>query len=169
MSKWIGAALIVAGCGGFGISMAMTHREQENLLRQLLRVLEVMKWELQYRLTPLPELCVLGAKEARGLVRSVLLGLSRELERQVTPDVSGCMILVLNRMKDLTKPQRLLFRRLGSSLGRYDLPGQVEGLEALEKFCTRQLKALEENRDARLRSYETLGFCAGAALAILFV
>ena len=167
--RWLGALLILAGCGGFGISMAVSCRRQEQLLGQLIEAAEFMQWELQYRLTPLPELCRMAAKESGGLVRTVLRELSQELEHQVTPDVSGCMQLVLNRKKDLPRPERLLFRRLGSSLGRFDLPGQLEGLEALRKFCARQRKALEQNRDVRLRSYATLGFCAGAALVILFV
>ena len=167
--RWLGAVLIVAGCGGFGISMAASCRRQERLLGQLIEALQYMQWELQYRLTPLPELCRTAAKESGGLVRTVLRGFSRELEKQMSPDTSGAMLAVLHRMEDLSRPERLLFRKLGSSLGRYDLPGQLEGLESLEKLCERQRKALEDNRDVRLRSYETLGFCAGAALVILFV
>ena len=48
--------------------------------------------------------------------------------------------------------------------------GAVRHLEALgvdvRGDCRTQLKALEQNRDIRLRNYQTLGLCAGAALAI---
>ena len=167
--RWMGAVLIMAGCGGFGLSMAASCRRQERLLQQLIEALRCMQWELQYRLTPLPELCRTAAGEVGGPVRKILKELSLELEKQVSPEASGAMQAVLHRMGELPRTERLLFRRLGSSLGRYDLPGQLEGLEALEKFCEKQLLALEENRDVRLRSYGTLGFCAGAALVILFV
>ena len=58
---------------------------------------------------------------------------------------------------------------MGSSLGRFDLDGQLLGLEAVRVYCQEQLSEMSKDRDVRLRSYQTLGLCAGAALAILFV
>ena len=58
---------------------------------------------------------------------------------------------------------------LGTSLGRFDLPGQLKGLEAARISCRRDLEELSRDRDVRLRSYQTLGLCAGCALAILFL
>jgi hypothetical protein len=37
----------------------------------------------------------------------------------------------------------------------------------VEKRCEHSLESIRNNRDARLRSYQTLGVCTGAALAIL--
>ena len=36
-------------------------------------------------------------------------------------------------------------------------------------FWKRELRELERNRQQRLRSYRTLGLCAGAALALLLL
>ena len=58
---------------------------------------------------------------------------------------------------------------MGKTLGRFDLDGQLRGLESVKDDCIRALEKLSDNRDVRLRSYETLGLCAGAALAILLI
>jgi hypothetical protein len=58
---------------------------------------------------------------------------------------------------------------LGTSLGRYDLQGQLNGIESVRIRCRSDLEELERNRDVRLRSYQRLGLCAGCALAILFL
>jgi len=58
---------------------------------------------------------------------------------------------------------------LGGNLGRFDIPGQLRGLENTRKECCDKLQMLTQNNDSRLRSYQTLGLCAGAALAILLV
>jgi stage III sporulation protein AB len=58
---------------------------------------------------------------------------------------------------------------LGESLGKFDLSGQLRGLEGIRSECHRRLDALSENQEVRLRSYKTLGLCAGAALVILFI
>ena len=60
-------------------------------------------------------------------------------------------------------------RNLGISLGRFDLPGQLQGIHTARGECQSALDRLCSNRDNRLRSYETLGLCAGAALAILLL
>lgn len=167
--KWIGAILIVVSCGGFGFSVAAAHLLEEKTLRQLISTLDLMECELQYRLTPLPDLCRLAGNDAVGCIRTVFLSLAKELEAQISPDVSSCMNAVLSTSGEIPKHTREALELLGRSLGRFDLAGQLKGLEAVRTACRRQLEALTTNKEPRLRSYQTLGICAGAALAILFI
>lgn len=167
--NWIGAVLVIAGCGMVGFSMAAAHRKEENALRQLIGALDYMECELQYRLTPLPELCRQAGAESQGCVGHVLTNLSQELECQISPDVESCMNAALLPCGELPKRSRQAFQIMGASLGRFDMEGQIKGLEAVRSFCRRELEGLSTNREERLRSYQTLGICAGAALAILFV
>jgi len=167
--KWIGAVLVISGCGGFGFSIAAAHRRQEHLLRQLLRLLQLMEWELRYRLTALPELCQLAAKEAEGVLKKVFQDLHRELSWQSAPETAACMGLVLRRNPDLPPKMRRSLRHLGSVLGRYDLPGQLEGIQSVREEIQLSLQDGGKEREQRLRSYQTLGLCAGLALAILLV
>lgn len=166
--KWFGAVLIIAGCGGFGFSLAAACRRKEQLLRQMICALQSMQWELQYRLTPLPELCRQAGKASGGALRDIFLNLARELDWQRYPDAYSCMCAALKRSRELPDNLRKLLLQLGRSLGRFDLKGQLSGLEAVQKACERQMEELLQNRDVRLRCYQTLGLCAGAALAILF-
>lgn len=167
--KLIGAVCIIAACGGVGFSMAAAHRREEQALRQLIRALDYMGRELQYHLTPLPELCRHAAAECGGCIRQVLLALAAELESQVAPDVSTCMNAAIAKIPRIPQRLRGELARFGSSLGRFDLQGQLDGLEAARQQFRRDLENLSKNRDVRLRSYQTLGLCAGSALAILFL
>ena len=54
-------------------------------------------------------------------------------------------------------------------MGRYDLEGQLQGIQTVKMECHGYLDELERHRAERLRSYQTLGLCAGAALVIIFV
>jgi stage III sporulation protein AB len=167
--KLIGAGMIIAACGAVGFSMAASHRREEVALRQLIRAMDYMGCELQYRLTPLPELCRNAAAESAGVVSQALLCLAGELENQIAPDASSCMNAALSKTHRLPKRAEENLRLLGSSLGRFDLQGQLSGLEQTRHQCRRELEELTNNRDVRLRSYQTLGLCAGSALAILFL
>ncbi len=167
--KWIGAMMIILGCGGFGFSLAAAHKREENTLRKLIAALDLMECELQYRLTPLPELCRLAGQDSSGCVREVLLKLSTELDAQVAPEVSSCMSAALSAVPDIPGHTRDALVTMGKTLGRFDLSGQLKGLEQVRTSCRQQLEAMSFNREPRLRSYQTLGLCAGAALAILFI
>ncbi len=166
--KWIGAVLIISACGGFGFSLCISHRREERMLRILVRTLDFMASELHFRATPLPDLCRLAAAEAKGIVGQVFSNLGKAMEEQVSPDVSACMAKATQNLElpPLTLQNFLL---LGSSLGRFDLEGQLKGLETVRAACRSDLENLSTNRDTRLRNYQTLSLCAGAALAILLI
>lgn len=167
--KWMGAMLIILGCGGVGFSLAASHRREERELRQLMAALDYMQCELQYRLTSLPELCRQAATQCSGCVRGLFLALAEELEDQISPDVWHCMNAALARSTGLTQSTAAVVGTLGKTLGRFNLDGQLLGLESARQDCRRALEQLTDNRENRLRSYQTLGLCAGAALAILFL
>ena len=167
--KIIGAILVIAGCGGFGFKLASNHIREERSLRRFTSVLDYMECELRYRMTPLPILCHQAAEESSGAVFRVLNDLSRELEEQLSPNVEQCMHAVLSRTGDIPVLTKQAFELLGRSLGRFDIDGQLKELDMVRQECRRNLETLAQNRDVRLRSYQTLGLCAGAALAILFI
>ena len=167
--KWIGAILVIFGCGLAGFSICAAYRREERELRQLISALDYMVCELQYRMTPLPELCRMAGQERSGCVGRLLMNLSKELESQVSPDVQSCLAVAAATAGQLPSRIQEAVCILGASLGRFGLEGQLQGLETVRSYCRAEAESMALNRDARLRSYQTLGLCAGAALAILFV
>lgn len=169
MLKLIGAILVVAGCGSVGFRIAANQRIEERELRRLIGALDYMECELQYRLTPLPLLCKQAGEERADRIGKVLTEFSIALESQQEGDTDACMRAVLSENTDLSSDITQIFAQLGKSVGRFDIEGQLKGLESVRFACRSKLATLECNREVRLRSYQTLGLCAGAALAILFV
>ena len=165
--KLIGAVMIIVGCGGYGILMAVSHRREVTALHQLVQAVETMVNDLEFRLTPLPELCRFGAEQVKGPIRACLLALAKDLDSQLSPDVGVCMTLAMKAVPEMPKYAAAQLQALGQTLGRFDLPGQITSLERCRQACVGQLEVLEYQQSQRLRSYQTLGFCAGAALAIL--
>ena len=164
--KWIGTLIIIAGCGGIGFSFVSSYRQQMKQIRQLLAVLDLIQSELEYRRTSLPELCRLAGQSSSGAVKEVFDCLSQELDMQIAPDACCCMNAVLSSVT-LSAPVRGLFYYLGKSLGRFDLTGQIRGIEAIRREGNLLLDKMTRDLDKRLQSYQTLGLCAGAAVAIL--
>ena len=168
-ARLIGVLCILIGSGAVGFRLASSHRREIRYLRMLSTVLVHMISELNYRVTPLPRLCRIAAREATGCLQKVFNALSEELEGQISPDAKRCMQAAVQSVRDLPACTRSTLLYMGDNFGRFDLEGQISGLKSVCKFCDEQLQALENNKDARLRSYQTLGLCSGAALAIVLL
>ena len=165
--KLTGALLILVGCGSYGIMMAATHRREVAALHQLAQAMDAMICELEYRLTPLPELCRFGCQNTKGPVSTFFSEMANALDDQISPDVSCCTVAVLKKTTNIPSHACAQLQSLGQTLGRFDLTGQLTAMEHCRQSCLAQLEVLEHQQAQRLRSYQTLGFCAGAALAIL--
>lgn len=167
MFKGIGALLVVMGCAAVGYLLSGSHLRRERLLQNLISTLEYMNCELQFQATPLPQLCRLAGENLGGVLRDFFNMLSDELDAQIYPDAQACMAVVIAKFRQLPKESKAVLTTMGKSLGRFDLQGQVSGLAAATAECHRYLNVLSTNRESKLRSYKTLGVCAGAALVII--
>jgi len=166
--KLFGAVLILLCSGSCGFSVAASYRRDISQIKTLIQIMEFIQRELEYRLTPLPELCMQAGEMGRGAIFRVFTKLSDELSIQAAPDVPGCMRKVLQSTQFSRKVEKLL-NQLGKTLGQYDLSGQLQGLSSLIKDCSFELSRIVDTQDERIRSYRTLGLCTGAALVILFI
>ena len=164
-----GALLVLLGCGSVGFSIAAESCFQERSLRHLLNALDYMQCELLYRQLPLPDLCRKVGEAGFGQISAVFLNLAEELEHQNHSNASLCLKRVIEGLRGLPVYSKEALEELGRNLGRFDLDGQICGFEAVRNSCVKKLEILTRDKTVRLRSYQTLGLCAGAALAILFI
>ena len=167
--KWIGAVLIIVGCGGMGFRIALSYQRELRTMEQLVQLLDYMECELEFRMTPLPQLCAVTAKLIQGCLGQVLFHLAEELENQVSPDAGCCMNAAIAKVADIPASSKRILSMLGMSLGRFDLDGQLKEISAVREHCHLELDRLRSHRENRVRSCQTLGICAGVALAILFI
>ena len=169
MPKILGAVLILAGCGGFGMMICMSYKREEELLKQLIHALNYIQCELQFRMIPLPELCAQASTGCRGRISQYFKLLSEELSCQASPDVCGCITAAKDSVGKFPERVDKVLDILAMSLGQFDVQGQLQALETARSHCKAAMDSMEDNRDMRLRSYQTLGICVGAALVILLV
>ena len=169
MLKIFGGLLIVASCSALGFQIAGAYRLERQMLQQWISALDYMQCELQYRMTALPELCRQAASHGSGKVSTVLFLLADELDRQLQPDVRMCMDHALKKVPKLPESVRTAAEELGNTLGRFDTEGQLRQLEAARHSSRKRLEGLEKGAQERMRCYQTLGICGGAALAILLI
>ena len=161
--------MIIASCTLVGFTISATYQREERELRQLVHALEYMCCELQFHRSALPEVCSTIGKEHSGYIGKLFENLTKELESRHESDVQACFATAAAAAGPLSRQLEDAVCMLGSTLGRFDLDGQLVGLKSVTAYCEQQLAVMSQGREARLRSYQTLGVCTGAALAILFV
>ena len=167
--KVLGAIMVILGCGGFGLTLVFVSKNEIDSLKQFLTALEYMHWELEYKLTPLPELFRRIATICNGTLREYFETTAQIMERQSAPNAQTCLIMAMDKTKHIPKHTRNCVISLSKSLGQYDLSGQINGIQSVKNECKQKIDVLSQNKDVRFRSYQTLGLCAGAAIAVLFI
>lgn len=167
--KIIGALMIIIACGGIGFKITVAHRKTEKMMGTLLSGIQFIQQELQYRMSPLPEILLQTGKHCSGIVGQFFNLFSEELERQISPDTTYCVEAALRRLGDVPSPVRQGMVLLGKSLGHFDVIGQLKMLESVYAQCNEMLIALATNQDVRLRNYRTIALCTGVTVAIIFI
>lgn len=150
--------------------MALGVRREEQDLRQVVRVLELMAAEIHSRLTPTGELCELAAELCHGPLRDVFRAAAQRIALGEEADVGDIMesVLVVHGER-LSLSCILRLRELGSVLGVYEAQEQIRALEALRVRVNGSVEELHRGRRERCRSMEVMGVCAGCALTILLL
>ncbi len=167
--RLIGALAVIIACGGFGLMLANAYRKQEKSLFFLQRMIGYIENDLSYRATALPDLLYEAGKLGSGCVQEVLVRLANALQSGEYTDAATAMEQILRSLPEVPDVLQNLFRQLGQSLGRFDIDGQLRELKAVSQNCTAVLDDMRLNRKMRIRNYQTLGLCAGLALAILLI
>lgn len=168
MIRVLGAVCTLLAGSCYAITIGKEHRKKEGYYEQLLLILEHFVWELQTNMAPLPVCCAAAAHCARGEMAVLFDCLSQKLEKGEVNSAAQCMAECVAQ-QDLPPQltQRLL--QLGDTLGRYDLSGQIGGIQSISQLCMRDLQALTAARGKSLKSCQALGLCTGAAVAILLL
>lgn len=169
--RWMGMALILTSASALGFGAALQVKQTKEQLQQLHDALGILKCEMQYSMSTLPQLCSLAANVVKGPVRTLFLNFSRELCQRQTMEPAQAMRTAIAQTKRLQLPKEILFclLELGQTLGQFDVEGQGAVLEQSRQRIQNCLHTYEQEAPRRCRSYQTLGVCAGLAVIILML
>lgn len=167
--RWMGAICVLGACGKAGFSIAAECIARNRALEMLLRSLEVMECQMEYRLTELPELCSILTSACSGPVQQVFREFGKELAGHTQADAAVCMALAVERTPNLPAACGEILNSLAKGFSSPDLEGQLKSLSYAKSRVHTLLDAGMEEQAGQVKSYRALGLCGGAALAILLL
>ncbi len=169
--KLLGILFVVISASSVGWSLSMSVRRRCQVLSQLLSSLRYMKSELSFRSTPLPQTFAAMAEGAEGSVQSYFSVISSEMTQKCWLRPRTAMEMAAVRLTELPAgdPARQVLRELGNGLGKFDLESQLQEIDTALFRLEELRKHADGERTLRCKTYQTLGVCAGLALAILLI
>ena len=169
IGKWIGAICIFTACASVGFSIGFKQIREIKMLEQWIRISHRMEKEIGYYGRSIPDLFRMISYEEKGELAQVFLRTAIEMENQIHPDASRCMSIAIAKTEGLPSSILELLDFLGNELGKYNLDEQLKGIAQISEIAVERRNLLCKDRVKRMRGYQTLGLCAGAALVILFI
>lgn len=167
MIRVMGSVLILGGCFGVGLLEGIQKKKNIDLLRDVLRGIEIMEREIDLNARPMPDSLELAAKLSRNrTVRDMLRDCAREAEKgkrftelfESWADELG-----------ITREQKALLGPLFDMLGKYDVQGQVVSIARTVRQVLKQLEQDREEAGKKSRIYRSLGAAAGGMLTVLLL
>jgi len=165
--RMIGVLFIVLSAGSVGFRIAGSLSYKCKQARQLLNLLQILKNEISLCSTPLPQAFALLSVAAEGELKTIFSEVARAMDKQRWLKPETAMQTALE--KTPLEPFGSVLMELCAKLGKYDTEAQEQGIGAASMQTQALLQTLEREKSLKSKTYETLGICAGLALAILLI
>lgn len=170
MIRLFGAALLILGCGGLGLSAVNRLDGRVQDLRELSAGLEILQKELGWRLAPLPKALEAAAGGTHGHTARFFAFCAQRVERLNGTPFRTLWSKGLEQCPlGLSREDRVLLEQLGPVLGRYDGDSQRQAVKNVLAGLSRQQAQAEDDRRRLGRVYGVLGLTAGLFLTLMLL
>jgi len=170
MLKIIGGVLICTSLGLGGVIKAICEEQKLEVLNEYEKSLNLLKGEIKFSISSLPEAIYSVAKRTSGPVSEFYNSISEEIMRQ--PDIVINKIWereTINILKEPLQDNSLieLINELGSQLGHLDVEMQERSIELnLSRLQELQAK-VREDIIKKSKLYKTMGIALGVLITIV--
>lgn len=170
MIRLVGAVFLAGGGAALGFGAVRRLERRVQVLNQMSLGLNMIRRELDWRMSPLPDLLSLASRETKGEVsdffRLCSIGVRNLNGRPFRQIWQQGLEAAQLRMES---EDFAVVEQLGSVLGRYDSGNQRQALEEAIARLDEQRKEAADQRNRLGKVYGMLGLTAGVFLVILLI
>lgn len=169
--KLCGIILIIASTTGIGFSVGNNMRLRLEELKELKKILGMLRGEIRYTGTPLYEAFGIIGKRTKGAYSDFFMQTAKELE-----ELSGKSLrFIWNGLREKNKESHLSDKdwerlmQFGDNLGYLDKEMQLGTIELYLEQIETELAEGYANYSKNSRLYQALGICSGLFLTIMLI
>lgn len=170
MLKFMGALIVVAACGGIGVTVAQHYTQRPKYLRALQASLQMLETEIVYGATPLAEAMEAVGRGCEGKLGQIFLNSSELLCSHSGVTAGEAWLLALEKHAydlPLTRDDLDILRRVGSFLGGSDREDQRKHLQLIREQIKHQVFKADEASQKSGRLWNSLGFLFGLVVVLM--
>lgn len=170
MLKAAGICLIIFAGTGLGLCKSLELTRREQALREILRMVILLKGEIRYGCASLSDAFTGAAEKMTGDYRAFLIYTAKAMEGGTGKPLGElfrqCAEAYLCGL-GFRQEERESFFSLGEHLGYLDISMQVKQLTLYEEELSGHIRALQEEIPGKKKVYRSLGILGGILLAVL--
>lgn len=170
--KLVLSIVIIGSCTLLGIQYGDNLKKRVKELNVLLQAVNLMKANIQYTFTPLPQIFEDIGKKSDEPLKTLFMNISEKLFKNEVDSVYDAFYLELfegENHLNLKKDDNEIIIDMAKSLGDTDVEGQNSVLNLTELKLKKQIENAEVELNKNLKMYRYLGFSIGASIVILIV
>ena len=164
--RYIGAAMILASSACLGFIFSRSKKRHIEALRGMCGAFEIMAGELETRITPIPEVCVLLSKRCTGTAENFFTDLAASLDSLGDRDFAELWTAAAEKSLAVLNAQELdEVLALGNIIGRYELSEQTRALH----ICLNTLRTALDTAQREYPGEKKLGLGLTTAAGVLLI
>ena len=168
----VGAAFVVVGCVGIGFFKSSEITGRITVLKEMHRLLLILKGEISYLAQPVPEAAAQAALRSSGRFRQFFQEIADRLYDKNGETFAkiwcSCIDLYFGDCCLKEEDFRLLYN-IGENIGFLDRQTQVQALELYMENLKTNILYLSETAAAKPRVYKCMGAFFGLMAVILLI
>ncbi len=172
MIKILGILLILISSTVVGFMYGEGMKKRVRELNELLRGVYILKNEINYMHSLLPEALMKVSEKCTGTIKKIFVDASKILLSNEEVDVytSFKKSIDINKSNiNLTKEDLSIFLDLSKSLGELDVDGHNDIFSLVTENLNKAIIGAESNLEKSIKMYRYLGFSFGAMIAIVLI
>lgn len=170
--KIIGIIIVFISCSMCGFIIDWNEKKRNKELEKFIYAFEILKAEIDYRLTPLQEAAMYASRLTIEGIKRVFESFARQLENRNTTDLNEMWRVSLNSNKHyfhLAEQDYELLYEFSNACGYLDKNMQKKNIDMLIKKLESELTQSKEKYQKNTKLNKYLGVLVGASISIFLI
>lgn len=161
---------IILLTGYIGVLKAKDLKNREHILREMITFLGMVKNEMKYMLTILPNAYEISRLKLTTSLKDVMGNIVVDmLENDGSYLINQSIVENVSSMKELTDYDKNVYISILKNLGMSDIEGQMNIIENGIGILENQIKEANEKKLTNTKMYRVVGVISGLMLVVVFI
>lgn len=170
--KILGMMMVFTSCSGLGLTFTYMYKKRLDQLCDWKKGIVLLKNEINFALTPLPEAFELIGKRLEGPISKFFIEIGNLLQKSRNKSMDQLDEKLLKKMIEdtcLNEKDKNLMIAFIKKLGLLDKESQINNLELHISELEQEIEKTRKEEEKNNKLYKTLGILSGIFVIVLFL